>query len=599
MDLGKFKQIQPTIPTNPGIYKYYDKDDKLLYVGKAKNLKKRVSSYFAKKKFEGARLKLLVKRISRIEFTVVNNEQDALLLENSLIKQFQPKYNIQLKDDKTYPFICIKNERFPRVFLTRNPIDDGSEYLGPFTSVNRVKSLLRISQQLFPLRSCKLNLSERNISEGKFKVCLEYHINNCLGPCEGKQSEESYNGDLNQVRNILKGKVQIVHSHLKELLETQVENLEFEDAERTKTKINKLKEYQSKSVIVSATISNLDVYSIYETDEWAFVNFIKVENGTIIQTRNISIKKKLNEEKAEILISAIVEYSLSSPDPPIEIVVPFEIDLDVKDVKLTIPKIGDKKKLLELSNKNVLATYNQHLTKQTALAEKQIPFGIKSLKEELHLKNLPIIIECFDNSNIQGSNPVASMVVFKNGKPLKSEYRKFNIKTVKGPNDFASMKEIVSRRYSRLLKDKKDLPDLIVIDGGKGQLSSAFNALKELGIQKQVPIIGIAKKLEEIFVPGDSLPLYLDKRSESLKVIQRIRDEAHRFAITFHRDKRSQSFISNQLSMIKGIGPKTSKQLLKKYGSIKKLKQVPFEELALEIGKVKAETITRYLNSMG
>lgn len=596
MTAEEFKSIRQTIPNDPGIYKYFDKEDSLIYVGKAKDLRKRVSSYFAKKKFEGAKLKLLVRRIRKIEFTVVNSEQDALLLENSLIKEHQPKYNIQLKDDKTYPFICIKNEPFPRVFLTRNPIKDGSEYLGPFTSVRRVKSILRVSQQLFPLRSCKLNLSKRNIEQGKFKVCLEYHIENCLGPCEGYQTEEDYKNSLDQVRNILKGKTHLVHLHLKAQLEECIQELKFEEAARLKRKIEKLKDYQSKSVIVNPKLTDVDVYAIQETKDRAFVNFMRIGNGSIIQTRNLVVKRKLEESSEELLLAAILDCSVSNQQFPVEILTPFSVNIGFEGVKVTVPKIGDKRKLLELSEKNAIAAYNEYLTKKSALADKQIPFGVKALKEDLQLKSLPTRIECFDNSNLQGTNPVASMVVFKNGKPFKSGYRHFKIKSVEGPNDFASMEEIVFRRYSRLLKEQEVLPDLIIVDGGKGQLSSAYKSLKKLNIESRVPIIGIAKRLEEIFVPADSLPLHIDKRSEGLKLIQRLRDEAHRFAITFHRQQRSRNSIKTDLSNVSGIGPKTIQTLLKKYRSVKKLKQVPLEELASEIGLAKAKALTDYFN---
>jgi excinuclease ABC subunit C len=428
-----------------------------------------------------------------------------------------------------------------------------------------------------------------------FLTCLEYHIDNCLGPCEGHQDEASYNVDLQQVRNILKGKISIVQNHLKNELEKKIEELKFEEAQKIKLKVEKLKDFQSKSIIVSPTFSDLDVYSIYDTNDVVFINFFKIENGAIIQSRNLEFKKKLEETKEDILTSAITEYSVNVDSKPKEIIIPFDIDFEIPSISITVPKIGDKKKLLSLSTKNVLASYNQHLTKKSAIADKQIPFGVKALKEDLRLKNIPKRIECFDNSNIQGSNPVASMVVFKNGKPLKSDYRKFKIKTVKGPNDFASMKEVVGRRYRHLKEEQLPLPDLIVIDGGKGQLSSAVEALQELHLNDKIPIIGIAKKLEEIYVPGDSLPLYIDKRSESLKLIQRIRDEAHRFAISYHRNKRSKSFLESSLTGVPGTGKKTATHLLKKYSSTKRLKQVPKAELASEIGLVKAEAIIRFL----
>ncbi len=594
MDAEAYKALRPTIPTNPGIYKYFDKEGNLLYVGKAKNLRNRVSSYFANKKFEGAKLKMLVRQIDHIEFTVVNSEQDALLLENGLIKEHQPKYNIQLRDDKSYPFICIKKEPFPRVFLTRNAVNDGSQYLGPFTSVKRVRYILRTAQQLFPLRTCKLNLTQENIEAKKFKVCLEYHIENCLGPCEGLQSEEDYLKGLDQVKNILNGKTHLVQEHLRSEMDSCIEALEFEKAERVKKKLERLKDYQSKSVIVNSKLNNVDVYSILEFSSRFFLNYMRVSNGTIIETRNINVKQSLEESIEDVLIAAISEYSVRSNYRPEEIITPMEVEVPFEEITITVPKIGDKKKLLDLSEKNALASYNEFLTKQSALAEKQVPFAVKSLKEDLQLKELPRWIECFDNSNFQGSFPVASMVVFKNGKPLKSAYRHYNIKTVEGPNDFASMEEIVYRRYSRLMEEEKPLPNLIIIDGGKGQLSSARKSLEKLGLESEIPIIGIAKRLEEIFTPGDQIPLYLNKKSESLKLIQQLRDEAHRFAITFHRQKRSKAFTKSELTDIPGIGKKTAEALLKKHGSIKRLKQVPLEDLALDIGQSRAKALIEY-----
>lgn len=592
MTLEEYKALDISIPTDAGVYRYYDKDDKLLYVGKAKNLRKRVSSYFVQKKYQSGRIKLLVKKINRIEFTVTNSEKDALLLENSLIKNHKPKYNIQLRDDKTYPYVVIKNERFPRVFLTRKVIKDGSEYLGPFASVSQVKTILNISKQLFPLRTCSLKLSKENIENKKFKVCLEYHIENCKGPCEGYQSESEYSEYIEQIRMIIKGNIAPVKRFLNQEMQNAAESLDFEKAESFKEKINKLEDYQSKSTIVSTSIVNLDVFSIIEYDEYAFINYIKIINGSIILSKNIRLKKSLDESKEELLEFAVNYLRLEFKSNAKEVVLPFKVKSSEQDFKQTIPIIGDKLKLLKLSNKNAALDKHQYIERKNKNKKKfDENKTLSKLKEEMRLKQYPKRIECFDNSNFQGSSPVASMVCFIDGKPAKKEYRHYNIKTVEGPDDFASMKEIVFRRYKRLLDSKKSLPQLILIDGGKGQLNAAKEALEELELMNEVQLASIAKRLEEIYLPNDPVPLHISKASPSLKLLQYLRDEAHRFAITFHRNKQQKKSLDTQLNHIKGIGVNTMEKLLSKYKSIQKIKRAPKEELVLLIGQHKTKVL--------
>src|SRR5690242_153379 len=594
MTSGFFQTIIKTLPTDPGIYKYFDDQNELIYVGKAKNIRKRVSSYFTKT-FTGYKTHELVKRIDHIEFTIVDSEQDAFLLENSLIKQFQPKFNINLKDDKTYPYIVIKNEPFPRIFLTRNKINDGSEYLGPFTTVGRVRDLLNFIKEFIPLRTCKLNLTDKNIEKQKFKVCLEYHLGNCKGPCEAFQSKENYEEGLQQVRQMVKGNLGPVIQRYKEEMNYYVSQLQYEKAAIIKGKIEGLENYQARSVIVSKTLSNVDVFSILREKDTAYVNYLMVQNGTIIQTHTISLEPKLDETDGEILSLAITDLRQKFNSEATEIVVQFEIEFEKEGVVVTLPKAGDKKKLLDLSAKNVNYFLDEIKRKKMLRLEessdKQKTEVLTQLKNDLHLSSLPTQIECFDNSNFQGSFPVAAMVYFKNGLPDKNEYRRFNIKTVSGINDFASMKEIVGRRYKRLVKEEIPFPQLIIIDGGKGQLNAAVEALQELDLIGKTTVVGLAKNEEEIFFPGDKESIKLPWDSESLKLIRRIRDEVHRFGITFHRNQRSRGTFVNELEMIKGIGKNTADVLLKKYRSVKKIKELTEKDLEETIGKSKAALV--------
>lgn len=595
-----FKTIIQTLPYQPGIYKYFDAKNELIYVGKAKNIRKRVSSYFTKT-FTGYKTHELVKRIERIEFTIVDSEQDAFLLENSLIKQFQPKYNINLKDDKTYPYIVIKNEPFPRIFLTRTKLNDGSEYLGPFTSAGKVRELLTFIKEFIPLRTCKLNLTEQNILKQKFKVCLEYHLGNCKGPCEGLQSKEDYDEGLQQIRQMLKGNLAPVIHRYKEEMDYYSSQMQFEKAAIVKRKLDDLESYQARSVIVSKSFSNLDVFSILRENETAYVNYLMVQHGTIVQTHTIVLEPKLDETNAEILALAIIDLREKFNSQAHEVVIPVPIEYPGDEFIITIPKSGDKKKLLELSEKNVNYFIEEMKRKKMLHLEGETDFErqkvLLQLQKDLHLPALPTHIECFDNSNFQGSYPVAAMVYFKNGLPDKSQYRRFNIKTVPGINDFASMKEVVSRRYKRLLKEEIPLPQLIIIDGGKGQLSSAIEGLNEIGMAGKSTVVGLAKNEEEIFFPGDQQSIKLPWDSESLKLIRRVRDEVHRFGITFHRNQRSRGTFVNELEMIKGIGKNTADTLLKKFKSVKKIKELSPEELAENIGSSKAGIVYKYFNS--
>lgn len=576
------------IPSLPGVYQYYDHKDELLYIGKAKDLKKRVSSYFVSADLSH-RITMMVKRIQRIEFTIVETEQDAFLLENNLIKEYKPRYNIMLRDDKTYPYIVIKNERFPRVFLTRKVIKDGSEYLGPYTSVNDVRNILSMLISIFPLRNCNLNLSEKAISEGKYKVCLEYHIKNCMGPCQAFQTESDYKNSIEQIRNILKSNFPKVLNYLKSKMNNFAYNFEFEKAQEFKEKIELLTNYQSRSTIVNPLLSNLDVFGYSDTEDYAFVSFIKILNGSIIQSRSIEIKKVLGESSEEILQRAIINFSIPEISETQEILLPFMVELPFNKVKITVPLIGDKKKLVDFAFKNAFYTKQNKLKLLTSAEDKNPSFRImRTLKEDLKLKDLPVHIECFDNSNLQGTNAVSSIVVFREAKPSKKDYRFFNVKTVDGPDDFATMEEAVYRRYRRMLDEGHPLPNLIIIDGGKGQLSSAVKSLEQLGIYGKVAIVGIAKRLEEIYFPEDNLPLYINKKSESLKLIQKMRDEAHRFGITAHRNKRSKNFTKSEIDQIQGIGGKSFELLIKYFKSVKKIKEATLEDLEAIIGKSRA-----------
>ncbi|MEZ4883219.1 MAG: excinuclease ABC subunit UvrC [Chitinophagales bacterium] len=598
------KEILPTIPHNPGIYKYFDEADTIIYVGKSKDLRKRVSSYFTKN-HDNRKTAIMVSKIVRIEFAVVETEQDALLLENALIKKWQPRYNVMLRDDKSYPYICIKKERFPRIFMTRNVIQDGSEYLGPYTSTFRAKQILELMQNLFHLRNCNFNLSQKNIEEGKFKVCLEYHLGNCKGPCESLQSEEDYMLAIKQIKDILKGNIRSVIWYLKESIKEAAEAYRFEEAQQLKDKLMALEDYQGKSTVVNPKINNVDVFNILRSEESdkAYVSFFKVVNGSIIQTKVIELVKKLDESDKELLKIAIHEIRTQVQSNSTELYLPFKVTLQNKELKITVPKIGDKKALLDLAQKNAFYyKKQQELKSETRSNPNDRRFEVLTqLKKDLRMSEVPIHIECFDNSNIQGHFPVASMVIFRNGKPAKKEYRHFHIKTVVGPDDFASMEEVVYRRYKRMLDEKRELPQLIVIDGGKGQLSAAVKSLKKLEIYDQLAIIGIAKKLEEIYVPNDSIPLHIDKRSPALKLLQHLRNEAHRFAITFHRQIRSKEAMTSGLEGIVGVGKKTSDKLFKHFKSIKKIKSATEEELLAVVNKKQAVAIRAYFeaNSKG
>ena len=585
-----------TLPDSPGVYQYYDKQDNILYVGKAKNLKKRVGSYFTKN-HENAKTRILVQKIVSIKHIVVTTETDALLLENNLIKKYQPRYNIMLKDDKTYPWICIKKERFPRIFMTRRVIKDGSEYYGPYTNVRTVKVLLDLVRELYPLRTCKYDLSREKIAEKKYKVCLEYHLGNCSGPCEDFQEEDSYNDTIKAIRNIVKGNFKESLNKFHEIMKAFADKMEFEEAQKIKEKLDLLSNYQSKSTIVSPSINNVDVFSIISDESYGYVNFFKIANGSIIQSHTSEIKKKLDETDKRILEMAVVEIRQRFNSISKEVYVPFEIDLG-GEIKVTVPKLGDKKRIVELSERNA-KYYRQEQFKQIKISDpdRHVKRIMTQMQKDLRLSAEPRHIECFDNSNIQGTNPVAACVVFKEGKPSKKEYRHYNIKTVEGPNDFASMEEVVFRRYKRLLSENLPLPQLIVIDGGKGQLSSALKSLDLLGLRGKIAIIGIAKRLEEIYYPGDPIPMYLDKRSETLKIVQFLRNEAHRFGITLHRNKRSKSAIQSELEQIPNIGKQTITSLLRKFKSAKRVKTATFRELQEIVGDARAKKIYQYFNS--
>ena len=581
-----------TLPNAPGVYKFFNKEEELIYVGKAKSLKKRVSSYFSKSHQLNRKTRKLISEIVSMEYTLANTEFDALLLENNLIKENQPKYNILLKDDKTYPYICIVNERLPRIISTRTFDPTYGEYFGPYSSVVAMKNVLDLLRKLYSIRTCKFNLSEKNILEGKFKVCLEYHIGNCKGPCENLQSKEDYDNEIEQARNILKGNLSVVRNYFKQQMLTASETLEFESAQKFKDKIDLLDKFQTRSTVVNPKLSELDVFSIVSEKQVAFVNYLQVKNGAIILARTVEIKKKLEESDEDVLNLIAVELRDRHGSSNKEIISNIAITLE-EDVNNVLPKIGDKKKLLDLSLKNALE-YKKDRLKPSGKEKKNET--LLQLKMDLRLQEVPQQIECFDNSNLQGTNPVASMVCFKDGKPSKKDYRHFNIKTVEGPDDFASMKEIVHRRYRRLLNEDLPLPQLIVIDGGKGQLSSACEALRELDLYGKIPIVGIAKRLEEIYFPGDSIPIHISKKSPSLFLLQRIRDEAHRFAITFHRQKRSSSSFNTELEAIKGVGKKTTDRLLKEYKSTRKIKALSKEELIEFLGQSKAELVYNHFH---
>ena len=586
-----------TLPSEPGVYRYYDKKGEILYVGKAKSLKNRVLSYFNKSQI-GYKTRMMVSKIVRLETTVVNSEYDALLLENNLIKEYQPFYNILLKDDKSYPWICIKKEPFPRIFLTRNVIKDGSEYYGPYAKVKQAKTLIEVIKNIYKLRTCSLNLAPEKIKEGKYKVCLEYHIKNCAGPCEGLESEEEYAQKLNAIRGIIKGEFKAAREYLEAEMYNYAAKLEFENAQQSKEKLQILENYQTHTTIVSSNINDVDVFGIISDEAAAYVNYFKIKNGSIIQSYTTEIKKMLDETDEEILEEALIEIRNKFNSTSTEIFLPFHLNIEIPHVKLIVPKLGDKKRIVELSEKNAME-YRVEKLKQVQIVdpERHTNRIMAEMKKLLRLPEEPRHIEGFDNSNIQGTNPVSACVVFKDGKPSKADYRIFHVKTVEGPNDFATMEEVIYRRYSRLLDEGEPLPQLILIDGGKGQLSSAVKSLKLLGLYGKISIIGIAKRLEEIFFPEDPVPLYLDKKSETLKVLQRVRDESHRFGVKHHRTRRKNSTIKSELEEIPGVGEKTIQQLLSKLKSVKRIKEASLETLEEILGKSKAKAVWEHFNS--
>ncbi len=579
-----------TIPHEPGVYQFYDKEGKILYVGKAKDLKKRVASYFTKQ-HEYGKTRVLVKKIHNIRHIVVPTESDALLLENNLIKKYQPRYNVLLKDDKSYPWICIKNERFPRVFATRKIIKDGSEYFGPYTRMITVRTLLDLIKSVYPLRTCNYDLSEEKVEAGKYKRCLEFHLGNCKAPCEGLQSEEEYHQQIDDIRNIIKGNFRSSIQYFKHQMQELAADMRFEEAQQIKEKVDILENYQARTTIVNPRINDVDVFSIVSDNAYAYVNFLQVSHGSIIRSHTMEIKKKLDETDRDLLQLAIVEIRQRFDSQSRNIFLPFPLEIG-DNLRVAVPKLGDKKKLVDLSERNA-KFFRQERFKQSRIVDpdRHAKRIMAQMQKDLRLSEEPRHIECFDNSNIQGSNPVAACVVFRDGKPAKKEYRHFNIRTVEGPDDYASMEEVVFRRYKRLLAEGDELPQLIVIDGGKGQLSSALKSLDVLGLRGKIAIIGIAKRLEEIYYPGDPVPLYLDKKSETLKVIQQLRNEAHRFGITFHRNKRSKSAIDSELETIEGIGNKTASELLKNFKSVKRVKEASLEDLSKIIGISKARKI--------
>jgi len=589
--------ILPLLPSKPGVYQFLDSSGKIIYVGKARNLKKRISTYFSKS--QPGKTAVMLSRAAALHHIVTDNESDALLLENNLIKKHQPRYNILLKDDKTYPWICIRKEPFPRIFSTRKVIRDGSEYFGPYTSVQMVKTILDLVRQLYPLRTCNLNLTEKNIKQGKFKACLEYHIGRCLAPCIGLQSEGDYNFSVSQIREIIRGNISEVIRHLEGLMHSYASELKFEEAQKVKEKIELLSRYRSKSVIVSPSVRNVDVFGYAGDNGRAYINFLKVHNGAVVQTFTLEIESRLEEAKETILGLGITEIRQRVSSDAREVIVPFLPDFPEPGITYTVPSAGEKRKLLELAVKNAMY-YRQEQQKRREERERtgNKASKLEKVKTDLRLPSVPQHIECFDNSNIMGETPVAACVVFRNGKPSKSEYRHYNIKTVKGPDDYSSMEEIVYRRYRRMLDENQSLPDLIIIDGGKGQLNAALNSLKKLNLDNKIPVIGIAKKLEEIYFPGDSLPFYLDKTSSTLRLIQHIRNEAHRFGINFHRKKRSKQMLVSELDNIKNIGPKTQEILRKNFNSTDELKNASDELLEKLVGKHRAKIIrNHFLNN--
>lgn len=597
MEKFDYREALKNIPHKPGVYQYWDSEKVLIYIGKAKDLRNRVGSYFNKDTQINAKTRVLVSKIRNITFTIVDTEVDAWLLENSMIKKHQPRYNVMLKDDKTYPWIIIKNENYPRIFWTRRIIKDGSKYLGPYASVSMMHTILGLIKETYALRTCNLALTRANIEKGKFKVCLEYQLGNCKGPCQDYQSEADYDHNISEITDVLNGKIGNVVRNLKSDLDKAVSELNFEQAHRLKRKQDLLENYQSKSTVVNSSITDVDVFSIASEEKYAFVNFLKVMNGTITQTQTIELKKRLDETDEELLTIAITEFRTRYNSTSKEIIVPFNIDVEGVKLKFTVPKLGEKRKLLDLSQKNVMFFKKEKIDQYEKLnPEVRTERLLTLMMKDLRLNTLPRHIECFDNSNFQGKYPVSAIVVFRDGKPSKKDYRHFNVKTVEGPNDFATMEEAVHRRYRRMLDEGTELPQLIIIDGGKGQLSSAMKSLKLLGIDKQVTVIGIAKRLEELYYPGDQYPLYLDKRSETLKVIQQLRDEAHRFGITFHRKKRDKGTLATELELIEGIGKTTAEKMLKYFKSVKKIREATETELQEVVNLKQAKAITQYFN---
>lgn len=591
------KNIISTLPDNPGVYRFSNQEGTIIYVGKARNLKKRVSSYFNREQYENRKTWVMVNKVADIAYTVVETELDALLLENSLIKKYQPRYNIRLKDDKSFPWICIRDEHFPRVYAMRNPVKDGSTYYGPYANVKMMHAVLELARRLYPIRTCNLNLTEENIKAKKFKVCLEYQIGNCLGPCEGLQSEQEYNENLQQVKHIIKGNIRSVLEHLETQMNDFAVKLEFEKAQVVKHKLDMVEKFRGKSTVVNPSIGKVDVFSIMSDEKNAYVNFMRVVDGAIVQTHTIELNKRLDENDEELLSFAIGEIFELFGSEMKEAIVPFSPGIEFPGVEFFVPQRGDKKSLLDLSLRNAKYFRQDKLRIQEKInPERHTQRILEQMKTDLRMKELPVHIECFDNSNIQGAYPVSAMVVFKNAKPSKKDYRHFNISTVEGPNDFASMEEVITRRYSRMLEENQPMPQLIIIDGGKGQLSSALQSLEKLGLRGKITVIGIAKKLEEIYFPGDSLPLYIDKKSETLKVIQHARNEAHRFGITHHRNRRSKATVKTELTEIKGISNITAQKLLKTFGSVKKLKEVTEEEITKVIGKAKGKLVVEHFH---
>src|ERR1700743_3766973 len=590
-----YREALKNIPHKPGVYQYWNEDKELIYIGKAKDLRNRVTSYFNKDTNVNAKTKVLVSKISNITFTIVDTEVDAWLLENSLIKKHQPRYNVMLKDDKTYPWIIIKNEHFPRIFWTRRIIKDGSKYLGPYASVSMMHAILGLIKETYPLRTCNLALTRPNIDAGKFRVCLEYQLGNCKGPCQNYQTEDDYDNSIEEIKDILNGKIGAVLRKMKDEMDNAITGLYYELAHRLKRKFAMLENYQSKSTVVNSSITDVDVFSIASEEKYAFVNFLKVMNGTIIQTQTIELKKRLDESDEELLTLAITEFRSRYNSHSKEIIVPFNIDLDDSSMKFTVPKLGEKRKLLDLSQKNVHFFKRDRMDQYEKLnPEIRTERLLTQMMKDLRMNQLPRHIECFDNSNFQGKYPVSAIVVFKDAKPSKKDYRHFNVKTVVGPDDLATMEEAVHRRYRRMLDEGGELPQLIVIDGGKGQLSSALKSLRLLGIDKQVTVIGIAKRLEEIYYPGDTSPLYMDKKSETLKIIQQLRDEAHRFGITFHRKKRDKGTLVTELELIESIGKTSAEKLLKYFKSVKKIREATGEELQEVVNTKQANAILNY-----